>query len=752
MRMAALISLLAGVCLLLTACGSSISPDNGTEGSPCEDRTDCVAPLVCLDDVCTDVGSIDGDGDVDSDGDVDADGDGDADGPLPCPFERRCGAECCEPGDECVDGAGCLPPCASGLRCGPGGTCCGDGELCISESCVAPGDPCSEMFDCPEGWYCEPSLERCLPAGDDRCEYFPDSSEFIPEEEWAWEGSAIRPESVHVMMAPVVGDIDGDGVPEVLFNTYTVAGSYGGPGVLRVVRGDTGEEVRSITTPVVCPEAGIALGDLDGDGSPEIVTAGPCGGPLLAFDAEGSLLWQSHAADGAVYNVSMEFGAPSIADLDGDGTAEVITGAAVFEHDGTLRWAVRLIAAYNCCGSTPRAPVTAVYDIDADGDLDVVAGNGAWQGSDGSPIWERADLADGYVAVGDFFDDDIPDVVVVSGGMVDVRRGTDGEVLWGPVALPGGGRGGPPTVADFDGDGRPEIAVAGSTRYVVFDPDGAEDVLWDFITQDASSNITGSSVFDFDGDGAAEVVYNDECYMRVFSGVDGTILAEVAQNSHTLIEYPLIVDVDADGNAEIVFAANAAVNRCSHIVGYDGLRHGVRVFGDTLDHWVGTRPVWNQHTYHITNVRQDLSIPAAESPNWRRFNNFRQNPQIYDAPDLTAEDLVADVTVCPAEVTLSATIYNRGAAAVGAGLAVTFYAGTAAGFHRAVATVRTTEPILPGASTTVTASFLPEEGELGVDVDIFVRADDAGDGVGEHNECREDNNEAVGDFRCGVVG
>ena len=29
---------------------------------------------------------------------------------------------------------------------------------------------------------------------------------------------------------------------------------------------------------------------------------------------------------------------------------------------------------------------------------------------------------------------------------------------------------------------------------------------------------------------------------------------------------------------------------------------GIEVFKDSLDNWVSTRPVWNQHTYHITNV------------------------------------------------------------------------------------------------------------------------------------------------------
>ena len=103
----------------------------------------------------------------------------------------------------------------------------------------------------------------------------------------------------------------------------------------------------------------------------------------------------------------------------------------------------------------------------------------------------------------------------------------------------------------------------------------------------------------------------------------------------------------ADGNAEIVFAANADVNRCSAIPDYTGLQAGIRVFRDAADNWVGTRPVWNEHTYHVTNVRQDLSIPAPEQPNWRRFNTFRQNSQSFDAPNLVPGATAATYSAVP---------------------------------------------------------------------------------------------------------
>jgi len=158
-----------------------------------------------------------------------------------------------------------------------------------------------------------------------------------------------------------------------------------------------------------------------------------------------------------------------------------------------------------------------------------------------------------------------------------------------------GGVGGPPTVADYDNDGQPEIGVAGASRYVVFETNGT--LKWATVTQDSSSNRTGSSVFDFDGDGSAEVVYRDELKLRVYRGTDGFVLFQTAMSSCTWHEYVLVADVDADGNAEIVAVAN---NNCGF-----GPQRGVYVFGDANDNWVTTRRIWNQHTYHITNVRDD---------------------------------------------------------------------------------------------------------------------------------------------------
>ncbi|RLB55586.1 MAG: hypothetical protein DRJ42_05785 [Deltaproteobacteria bacterium] len=732
--------LVTGALGLFTGCGDDGGGTGGT-GSPCTSSAECNAGLSCIDSTCQSGG--------DAGGDTGLPDTGTADTAPSCPSADRCGSDCCEATEECVANA-CMPICESSLRCGPASTCCAAGDLCISDACTTPGDTCADPIDCGADEYCDSSIGRCLPRLAGRCEYFPPGGAITPAQQWHWSGSTTEPSYVHVMMTPVVGDLDGDAIPEVLFNTYQAATSYGGRGVLRAVRGDDGTDVFSVSTPEICGDSGIALGDLDGDGSPEIVTTGPCSGTgrVHVFDSTGTHLWSATNPDGTPHYFNLDFGAPSIADLEGDGQAEVIVGGTVYESNGTLRFANRNTA-FGCCSPTaPRSQVTVAYNVDDDPELEIVGSNVVWN-SDGSVLWDNPGAPEGFIAVADFFADGQPDLVVVHEGSLSIFDASDGTPLWGPIVQPGGGRGGPPTIADFDGDDLPEIGVAGAASYSVYDPDGSTPILWSQTTQDMSSNITGSSVFDFDGDGSAEVVYNDECYMRVYAGADGTVLAEVPQHSHTLIEYPLIVDVDGDGNTEIVFAGNAVVARCAAIPGYTGNLAGIRVFEDAADNWVGTRRVWNQHAYSISHIREDLSVPMSVERNSDRWNSFRQNPQSFDAPDLVGAEATSDGTACPIELRLSARIQNDGAAAVGPGLSVSFYLGTPAAPGRLLGTVMTTGLLVPGAAETVTLAFEPTVAEqTGAPLDFFFVADDIGDGTGEHNECIEDNNSAVGTFTC----
>jgi len=444
--------------------------------------------------------------------------------------------------------------------------------------------------------------------------------------EWAWTSSATLPTSLNVMMTPSVIDLNGDGTPDVVFgSTASTGGGLVEVGVLRAVDGASGTELFTVTDPTyqINTTSSVATGDIDGDGHPEIIACDSSGVQLIAFEHDGTFKWRSPALE------AVNWGAPAIADLDQNGTPEIVVGRQALSATGAVLW-----TGTGGRGSQINVgPLSLVADVDDDGAPEVVAGNTVYSGA--GAIESAGALPDGYNAVADFDADGQAEIVLVSSGAVWLLE-ADLSVKWGPVAIPGGGAGGPPTIADFDADGQPEVGVAGAVRYAVFETNGM--LKWAAVTQDGSSNRTGSSVFDFDGDGAAEVVYGDEVKLWVYRGIDGVVLYETPLSSCTWYEYPLVADVDADNHAEIVAVAN---NNCGY-----GPQRGVYVFGDPTGGWVPTRRVWNQHTYHITNIAADGSVPAVELNNWDQpgLNNFRLNEFGGFGPYVWTIDKTADQT------------------------------------------------------------------------------------------------------------
>ncbi len=711
---------------------------------------------VCLDGECASAG-------LDAGQDAGQDASTDAGEDAGCLSSVFCASPpvCCPSGSECVDDA-CVPACASGVRCGTDGTtCCADGQVCVSTSCVDPGDVCTDSFDCSADEFCEPTLGRCLPQFDPvTCESTPIFGAFETTLERSMTSSMIRPDCFHAIAAATVIDLDRDGVPEIVANMACDEGDWH-RGIVRAFRGDTGAEVWVADFVETHGRISTGAADLRGDGTIAIVTLtspiGPDPRRAIALSATGAELWRSTMPDGTTpLRIQGDNGAPSFADLDGDGRVEVIWGAVVLDADGRLLWQ-RDGGGNEGTNDGYTGGITAVADIDGDGLLELVTGRRAYE-RDGTSKWTAA-TPDGYPAIAQFDDDPQPEVALVASGNVYLLDGISGSVQWGPIALPGGGRGGPPTVADFDGDGRPEIGVAGAGSYSVYDPNSMTPVLWSRPTQDVSSNATGSSVFDFEGDGSAEVVYQDECYIWVYAGTDGTVLLQLPNTSATIHEYPLVVDVDADGNSEIVAVANDRVmsipTQCrASAPMWSGRRKGVFVYGDVRDQWMRTRRIWNQHAYHVTNVASDGTVPRLEPNNWETagLNNYRQNVQgegVFNAPDLEVAGLEAILEGCPERVTLRARVRNVGNLGAPAGVPVSFYRGPITAPGPLIGTVPTDVPLLPGASTAVTIEA-PLEGDPPYTFHAVV--DDDGSGAGVVAECNEGGNgEEIADVDCNLL-
>ncbi len=315
---------------------------------------------------------------------------------------------------------------------------------------------------------------------------------------------------------------------------------------------------------------------------------------------------------------------------------------------------------------------------------------------------------------------------------VDLNNGTTTASYCSTTKEYGGG---PPTIADFDGDGFPDVGAAGAVGYIVLsgkklmDPSVPVDqtTLWFKTTHDCSSAVTGSSVFDFNGDGKAEVVYSDEYHLWMYDGQTGTnLIPDTCNTTGTLWEYPVVADVDNDGQADIVVASNAYAELCN------GTKQaGIRVFSSQSKSWVRTRRVWNEHTYHVTNVNEDGTIPKTEATNWTTagLDNYRQNKQ--PGGEFDATDAVVDVAPrCGTDYGLVATVRNLGQAVLPPGVGVTFYAGTPPSGTQ-LGTGATTAALYPAQSEAV---FLPLASVPTTTVYATV------DVPPPTHECRTDNN------------
>ena len=350
-----------------------------------------------------------------------------------------------------------------------------------------------------------------------------------------------------VMGSPAVGDVTGDGAPDIVVGgmdgtlrvldigtgavlrsvdvdtgamiqaTPTLVDIDGDPalevavGTVRRVSGASGVRIYDMAgaTPTIVfnkagapqsPDAGFfgspVVGDVDGDGRPDVVAIG-FDQRLHAWRLDGSYL-----PGFPVYTYDTSLSTPALADIDGDGRRDIVVGGDMDNGQplapGGYLWAVKgngqSIPGYpfrlsgEVIWSSP-----AVADLDADGDPDIVVGTGRNFGHADQrnlyaidartraalPGWPRQLDANSMAspAVANLDGDPQLEVVTMSGSGRVLSFQHDGGPRWsacaratwagscpGDVAIVAS-----PVLADVDNDGGQEVVVAGEREVVELD-------------------------------------------------------------------------------------------------------------------------------------------------------------------------------------------------------------------------------------------------------------------------------------------
>jgi hypothetical protein len=305
------------------------------------------------------------------------------------------------------------------------------------------------------------------------------------------------------------GDLDGDGTPDVLVGAIQrsiFADTWVGPGYVDVYSGASGALIRRLNGPSYSTEYGHwvrSLGDIDGDGVPELGIGGPghdgveenTGLADIRSGADFSLLKR---AEGTVLYDQMGRCVRAAGDVDADGHPDVLVGAPsafgltlgghVYVYSGA-DWSLVLSVDGGALDVELGTSLAALGDVDGDGHDDFAAGGPGkdkvmvFSGASGDVLYTLSggsgtDLGTWVEPAGDLDGDGITDLVASAPndelppagspdeqGSVAFLSGADGSTLW--KLYGGGGLFGHVVdlSGDLDGDGLRDLVVGAPMFY-----------------------------------------------------------------------------------------------------------------------------------------------------------------------------------------------------------------------------------------------------------------------------------------------
>ncbi len=268
------------------------------------------------------------------------------------------------------------------------------------------------------------------------------------------------------------------------------------------------------------------------------------------------------------------FGQSAAADIDHDNKLELVFGCyrndscvyALNAEDGSLLWKYNTHpAGYEGCNDV--API--IYDVDADDSLEVVVPsscNGVtfcFNGRSGAVKWQTDTYgSDSPPTIADIDNDGKPEILHGEfGGYVICINAENGSVKWNipvDVSTTSTRINTAPTIVDLDGDGNLDFVVAswkGDTNKVFAFRGYDHALLWTHAVRDWVYH--GTAVADLDHDNKPELVIGDYSgKLFVLNGENGSLAWSYTSPDGYYIGDPASIgDLDGDGSCEVVFSS-----------------------------------------------------------------------------------------------------------------------------------------------------------------------------------------------------